>query len=132
METREQQVRTWSMLCHLSALAGLFIPFGNILGPLIVWQIKKNELPEIELHGKESVNFQITMSIVTLIFSAFTVGALGYDAFTGSPFGMFVDGFGMGFILAMIRLVGWVLVVFAAIRANRGEFFRYPSIRFVK
>ena len=71
MNTREQQVRTWSMLCHLSALAVLIFPFGNIFGPLIVWQIKKNDLPEIDPHGKESLNFQITVLIITLVFSVF-------------------------------------------------------------
>ena len=89
MDSREQQIRNWSMLCHLSALAGLFIPFGYIIGPLIVWQIKKSELPEIDPHGKESLNFQLTMLVVTLIFSFFLFGAMGYGALIGNPFVMF-------------------------------------------
>src|SRR6516162_5836973 len=57
----ENQVRLWNMLCHLSALAGLLaIPFANVLAPLIIWQIKKNEFPSVEIHGKASVNFQLT------------------------------------------------------------------------
>jgi len=55
------------MLCHLSALAGFVIPFGNILGPLLVWQIKKNEIPSVEAHGKAALNFQITVTIAALI-----------------------------------------------------------------
>lgn len=58
------------MLCHLSALAGLFLPVGNILGPLLVWQIKKNEMPAVEPHGKDSLNFQLTVLIITLIAAA--------------------------------------------------------------
>lgn len=53
----ESQARTWNMLCHLSALAGYIIPFGNILGPLLVWQIKKNEFPSVDEHGKAALNF---------------------------------------------------------------------------
>ena len=66
----ESDVRTWCMLCHLSALAGLFLPAGNILGPLLVWQIKKNEMPAVEPHGKDSLNFQLTVLIITLIAGA--------------------------------------------------------------
>jgi uncharacterized protein len=132
MTTHQQQVRTWSMLCHLSALAGLFIPFGSILGPLIVWQIKKNELPEIDPHGKESLNFQITVLIITLIFSAFLFGTLGYGAFIGSPFALFAGTIGLGSILSLIRLVSWILVIIASVRANNGELFHYPSIKFIR
>src|ERR1700688_113983 len=89
MNTREQQVRTWSMLCHLSALAVLLFPFGNILGPLLIWQIKRNDLPEIDPHGKESLNFQITVLIITLVFSFLLFSILGYGALVGSPWMMF-------------------------------------------
>jgi uncharacterized Tic20 family protein len=132
MNTQQQQVRTWSMLCHLSALAGLIIPFGSIIGPLIVWQIKKNELPEIDPHGKESVNFQITILIISLIFSAFLFGSLGYGILFGSPFALFAGSLGLGSILSLIRLASWVLVIIASIRANNGELFHYPSIKFIR
>ncbi len=55
------------MLCHLSALAGFIIPFGNVLGPLLVWQIKKNEFPSVVEHGKAALNFQLTVLIVLLV-----------------------------------------------------------------
>jgi len=132
MDNREQQIRTWSMLCHLSAFASLLIPFGNFLGPLIVWQMKKNDLPEIDPHGKESVNFQLTIFIVTIICAIFLVGTLGYGAFIQSPFTMIASGIGLGVILASIKLLSWILVIIAAIRANNGELFKYPSIPFIR
>ncbi len=132
MNTRDQQVRNWSMLCHLAALAGLFIPFGNLLGPFIVWQIKKNEFPEIDAHAKESLNFQITILIITLIFSAFLFSTVGYSVLFGSPFTLFTGGVGFALLLSLIRLTSWVLVVLAGVRANNGEFFRYPSIRLIR
>jgi len=132
MDTREQQVRSWSMICHLAALAGLLIPFGGIIGPLLVWQIKKNDLPEIDPHGKESVNFQITVLIIILIFSFFLFGTLGYGALIGSPVTMLTSGLGLGLLLGLVKLVSWILVIVAAIRANNGELYRYPSIRFIR
>ena len=57
-------VRTWNALCHASALLGvvLHIP-GALLGPLIVWLVKRGDSPEIDAHGKEALNFQISMLI---------------------------------------------------------------------
>src|ERR1700731_111909 len=61
-------VRTWVVLCHASALLGLVFHFlGHILGPLIVWLLKRGDSPEIDAHGKESLNFQISMFIYDLI-----------------------------------------------------------------
>src|SRR5258705_68928 len=51
--------QNWAMFCHLSALAGFLIPFGNIVGPVVVWLIKRAEMPLVEYHGKEAINFQI-------------------------------------------------------------------------
>ena len=132
MDSREQQIRNWSMLCHFSALASLLIPFGNILGPLLVWQIKKNDLPEIDPHGKESLNFQITILIITIIFSFFLFSTIGYGALIGSPLTMFSSGIGLGILLSLIKLASWVLVIVAGVKANNGELFRYPSIRFIR
>src|SRR5687767_11747875 len=67
-QTYEQQSRLWGMLCHLSALAGFVVPFfGCIIGPLVVWLIKKDEFPFVNDQGKESLNFQISMTIYCAI-----------------------------------------------------------------
>lgn len=102
------------MLCHLSAFGGLFVPLGNIWGPLIFWLIKKDEFAEVDLHGKESLNFQISMTIY------------------------FVVSFFLSFLLIGIPMlialaVMWVVVVIiASVRANAGELYRYPlTIRFI-
>src|ERR1041385_5393035 len=61
-------VRTWCVLCHASALLGLFFHFlGHLLGPLIVWLTKRGDSPEIDAHGKESLNFQLSMLIYDAI-----------------------------------------------------------------
>jgi Uncharacterized protein conserved in bacteria len=137
MDTREQNVRTWSMLCHLAALAGLFFPIGTVIGPLLVWQIKKNDLPEIDPHGKESVNFQLTILIINIAASVIIFGILGFGFGFGhmwrSPFYLLSGGFGLGIILAIINLLSWVLAIVAGLKANNGEFYKYPfAIRFIK
>ena len=48
-----QEEKTWGMIAHLSALAGFVIPFGNLIGPLIVWLIKKDTMPFVDDQGKE-------------------------------------------------------------------------------
>src|SRR5699024_9637063 len=61
-----KDARNWAMWCHLSALSGLVVPFGNVLAPLILWQMKRNEMPSVEEHGKESLNFQLSALIYLL------------------------------------------------------------------
>src|SRR5688572_25430917 len=59
--------RMFGMLAHISSLAGFIIPFGNIIGPLVIWMMKKDQHPFVNDQGKESLNFQITASIAILI-----------------------------------------------------------------
>jgi uncharacterized protein len=118
----ESQARMWNMWCHLSALAGLIIPFGNILGPLLVWQIKKNEIPSVVVHGKAALNFQITVAIA---------------AFAGMILAIILSFFCVGFLLIpiviAIGLCGLVFAIIAGIKANDGKEYRYPySFNLVK
>lgn len=68
-----KNIRTWTILCHASAFLGFFLPaVGHIVGPLIVWAAKKDESSEINEHGKESLNFQISMLIYTAALGVIT------------------------------------------------------------
>ncbi len=119
----EGQARTWNMLCHLSALAGFIgVPFGNILGPLLVWQIKKNEFPSVDIHGKAALNFQITVMLAALVAAAIMfVGIL------------FCIGWLLLPVVVLIALAGLIFPIIAGIKANNGEDYKYPySIEFVK
>ena len=108
-------VRTWCVLCHAAALLGLFFHFlGHLLGPLIVWLVKRGESPEIDAHGKESLNFQISM----LIYDA--VAAILCVVLIGIP------------ILIALWILNTVLVIIASIQASEGKFYRYPlTIRLI-
>src|SRR5438874_13734682 len=108
-------VRTWCVLCHASALLGLFFHFlGHLLGPLIVWLVKRGDSPEIDAHGKESLNFQLSM----LIYDA--IAAILCFVLIGIP------------ILIILWIMNTVFVIIASIRASEGQFYRYPlTIRFL-
>ena len=58
--------RTWAMFCHLSTLAGWIIPFANLIAPLVIWLVKKDQYPMVDDQGKEALNFQINITIYEL------------------------------------------------------------------
>ncbi len=107
--------RMWAMLTHLSALTGLFTLVGSLVGPLIIWQIQKEKSAFVDFHGKEAVNFNITMVIAAAVSFLLFLLLIGF---------------------VLIWLVGAVWLIFtiiAAIKANNGEHYRYPvTIRFIK
>jgi uncharacterized Tic20 family protein len=109
-------VRTWNVLCHASALIGFLVPWaGHILGPLIVWLAKRGDSAEIDAHGKESLNFQISMLIYNLIAGILCLVLIGFV------------------ILLILHILNLVLVIVASIQASEGKFYRYPlAIRLIK
>lgn len=121
MNEIEKKARTWSMLCHLSGLAGCFLPWvAHLAGPLLVWLLKRNEHPSIDAHGKEALNFQISMALYS---------ALGCLLLAITVVGILVVPIFLGF-LYVLNIVG---VVTGAIRASGGVAFRFPLIlRFIK
>ncbi|RMF56481.1 MAG: DUF4870 domain-containing protein [Calditrichaeota bacterium] len=106
--------RTWGMLCHLAAFAGYFIPLGNIFGPLLVWMMKKEQSGFVDVHGKESLNFQISMTIYVIVASILTIILIGLPVLIG------------------LLVFDLVVVIIASVKARDGEFYRYPlCIRFI-
>ncbi|MGH8101063.1 MAG: DUF4870 domain-containing protein [Chthoniobacterales bacterium] len=109
-------VRTWCVLCHASALLGLFLHFlGHLLGPLIVWLAKRGDSPEIDAHGKESLNFQLSM----LIYDA--IAFILCFVLIGIP------------ILILLWILNTIFVIVASIQASDGKLYRYPlAMRLIK
>lgn len=105
------KANTWAMLCHLTGLLGyVFAGFGSIVGPLVVWIIKKDEMPEVDAHGKEALNFNLSILIYSLMLFVATFLTIGML-------------FPMWGLLIVFHVV---CVIVAALRANRGESYRYP------
>ena len=107
--------RTWAMLSHFSALSMFIVPFGNILAPLIIWLIKKEEMAFVEDQAKEVLNFQISMTIY-LIGSIILIIVL-----VGIP------------ILIGLGIFNVIITIIAGIKANDGKSYRYPiNLRLIK
>ncbi|RLC24504.1 MAG: DUF4870 domain-containing protein [Deltaproteobacteria bacterium] len=111
----QQDKNMWAMFCHLSAFAGYIVPLGSILGPLIIWSIKKDQYPAIDDHGKEALNFNISIAIYMIIAAILIVIVVGI------------------FMLIALWVFQTVMIIMASIKANNGEFFKYPlTIQFIK
>ncbi|WP_440057252.1 DUF4870 domain-containing protein [Pseudomonas fragariae (ex Marin et al. 2024)] len=110
-----QSARQWAMFCHLWAFAGLMFPFGNLLGPLIIWQLKKDSDPFIDAQGKEALNFQITVAIAATVSMLLVVLIIGFA------------------LLTLVGIGAAVLAIIAGIKANDGVNYRYPfTLRLIK
>ncbi len=110
--------RQWAAGCHLAAFLGFVIlPIGTILGPLTVWLLKRQGMPLVDIAGRQSLNFQITLLILTLIAFSFTLWGFGW-AFFG---------------VILINLFNVVMVVMAAVKTVNGNQWHYPfAFRFLR
>jgi uncharacterized Tic20 family protein len=105
----------WAMFCHLSALAGFVIPLGNVIGPLVIWMVKKDEYALVADQGKEALNFQISMTIYYIVAIILIIVIIGILLLIG---------------LAVFSLI---MTIIAMVKANEGVAYRYPlCIRFIK
>ncbi len=116
VEEISRDARKWAMICHIIALVGILgNGIGFLVGPLVVWLIKREDHPFIDEQGKEAVNFQITMFIALFISALLTLVVIG---------------------IALLIIIGIIMTVFpivAAIKASDGAHYKYPfSLRIIK
>ena len=146
MESQNKDAYTWAMLCHLSSLAWLVLSvvgippfvFVNIIGPLVVWLAKKDESEFIDAHGRESINFQISMTLyglgllvlfLLLMLLLIFFGVIGGDGSGAGIGAILLTGIGIVFLIFVAVLFGLlqlVLAIFAAVKAKKGQMYRYP------
>jgi len=106
--------KQWGMFAHLSALATFVVPMGHIVGPLIIYMIKKDEFEFVADQGKEVLNFQITWSLIFIVSAIFIIIGIGV---------LMLIGFGIAWL---------VLVIVGTVAANNGQYYRYPfTIKFL-
>lgn len=104
----DKQERIWCMLCHLSALLGYIVPFAHVLAPLLIWSTKRGNVRGVDDAGRESLNFQLTVSLFALI-------------------GIMLSALFVGLVLLFVLVVFHVsMTLFASLRAQRGDPVRYP------
>jgi uncharacterized Tic20 family protein len=109
------EATNWGMFAHLSALIGFVIPFGNIVGPLVIWLTKGKEIEFVGTEAKEALNFQITMLFLFLIAWVLVFVLIGF------------------LLMALLGIADLILVILAAVSASKGQPYRYPfTLRLVK
>ena len=98
------------MLLHLSVFLGYAVPFGGLIAPILIWQLKKDQFPDLDQHGKMVMNFIISMLIYSFAAFLLTFVLIGF------------------FVGLALMVVGVAYPIIGAIKANNGEFWKYPLI----
>jgi hypothetical protein len=131
------------MAAHLSALVAVAgLPFGHIVGPLIVYLIKAHESEFVAEHARASLNYQITISIVGFIGIIVAVGAMFGLLATGSAIRSEATGYApslvvlwiiFGGVVALIFLLSLIFIIAGTVAASNGRPYTYPfAIRFLR
>ena len=111
----QKEERQWAMFSHLGTFAAFVVPFGNIIAPLIIWQLKKDESAFVVQHSKASLNFQVSLMIYTLASALLVLIFIGV------------------LLLAGLFVFNIIAVIIAGVRANEGATYKYPmAIRFFR
>ncbi len=116
-EIRElsESERNWAMLCHLSAFAGFFFPFGSIIGPLVCWLTRKDESLWVNQNGKSSLNFELSILLYIVL---------------AIPLCFIIIGIPIVVFLGILKVI---CIIIASVKASKGEEFRYPlAIPFIQ
>ena len=105
-----------AVVMHLLGFCWFVFPFyGNILGPLVLWLVKRGESPFLDRVGKEVLNFQISFSIYISVTLA-----------VGTVLLIFLIGI-LFYLLAAAIWVAWViLMIVGAVKTSNGEEYKYP------
>jgi uncharacterized Tic20 family protein len=104
----EEEERKWAMFAHIGTFSSMFIPLGNIIAPIVIWQMKKSESAFVVDQAKESLNFQITLMIYVVISFLLVFIIIGF------------------FLIFGLVIFSLIMVIVAGVKANEGEHYRYP------
>lgn len=113
VKTVEQQTKVWAMVLHLSQVLIYAFPVAGIAAPILIWQLKKNEYPELDVHGKIVANWLVTIFVMYLICIPLTFVFIGI----------------FGWII--LPILHTVFAIIGGIKANSDEVWPYP-ITFIK
>ena len=151
METNTE--KNTATFTHLSALTQYFFPFGNYVFPIIIWASGKDKSEYVNFHGKQVLNFQLSLLLYSLILSAIAIPIFIFSVFNIIPFNDIMNGndfvlenlsYGnitgivvVGIIAVLLfiglKLLEFFLILYASIKASNGEKYKYPlTINFLK
>ncbi len=111
----EKETDQWGMILHLSQFAGYLIPFAGFIAPIVIWQMKKEELPKVDEHGKVVANCILSMIIYSVICTVLVLLVVGV------------------FLFWILGVIAIIFPIVGAIKALNGEVWKYPgSMAFLK
>ncbi|MBN1155177.1 DUF4870 domain-containing protein [candidate division KSB1 bacterium] len=112
---QQKDAQLWATLCHLSGFAGFVFPFGNIIAPLVLWLLKRDEYELVDDQGKEALNFQISVTIYLFISALLILIVIGFV------------------LLVVVAILAIVVTIMAAVKTSEGNRYQYPfTIRLIK
>ncbi|MBT8324066.1 MAG: DUF4870 domain-containing protein [Winogradskyella sp.] len=137
-------------LIHLSSFSRFLIPFGNFIGPIILWVANRDKSEFIDAHGKQIINFQISILLYVVIIGTITIPFFLFNLFSGidfidyhgfhdfninigkpSPL-LYITG-GLGVLAIIAFIIELALIVKASLKARDGQIYDYPlTINFLK
>lgn len=152
METSNE--KTTGAFVHLSALTQYIIPFGNYIFPIIIWGARKKDSDYVDHHGKQAINFQLSLLLYTLLLSLIAIPIFIFTIFKNIPINsviingddFFIENFSLEnvtgivavaltavFIFFVLKIAEFFLIIYATVKAANGERYKYPlTINFIK
>ena len=148
--TTEKNTATFT---HLSALTQYFIPFGNYIFPILFWSSKKESSEFVDHHGKQVLNFQLSLLLYSLVLVLIAVPTFLITLFNNVPFetifndhdfvfrnfniegniGMITVGIIAVILFGLLKVAEFFLIIYASIKTSNGEKYNYPiTIPFIK
>lgn len=106
---QDKETRQWAMFIHFSILAGWIVPFAGLILPIVLWQIKKDDLPGIVPHAHIVMNWIVSSLVYALISFILIFVVIGMFGF-------------MALALATV-----IFAIVGGIKANDGEVWEYPG-----
>lgn len=109
MDDRTRETNTWAMFIHFSVLAGWVIPLAGIVVPILLWQLKKDDLPGTVPHAHIVLNWivsSLVYAVICFILMIVVIGIFGFIA--------------LGIATILFSIIGGV-------KANNGEIWEYPG-----
>lgn len=135
---------------HLSTFSRFIIPFGNFIGPIILWVANKDKSEFIDAHGKQAINFQISILLYAVILGTLTIPFFIFKIFNGidfidfhgfhdfhinigKPSPLLYIGGGLGILAILGFILELVFIINASLKARDGKLYKYPlTINFLK
>jgi uncharacterized Tic20 family protein len=139
-------------IIHLSTFTKFFIPLGNFILPIILWTTNKEKSDFVDAHGKQAINFQISMLLYTIVIACLTIPLFLFGVLNSVDFPEFWhaydfdfhisrrDSFNVvlftiiaGILAAAAFIFEIIFIIIATSKANQGEPYKYPiTINFLK